>query len=73
MNLIQTASKRPVVQRYVENGLLKEKRYRINNGKEGLAISLDRQIHIYSFDTSAFYTDEEKALEVEINKHCSSK
>lgn len=36
-------------------------------------LSLDRQIHIYSFDTSAFYTDEEKALEVEINKHCSSK
>ena len=31
-------------------------------------ISLDRQIHIYSFDTSAFYTDEEKELDVKINQ-----
>lgn len=32
------------------------------------SISLDKQIHIYSFDTSAFYTDEEKSLETEINR-----
>lgn len=36
-------------------------------------ISLDRQIHIYSFDTSAFYTDGERALEIEINKLCAQK
>lgn len=30
-------------------------------------ISLDKQIHIYSFDTSAFYTDEEHELEKQIN------
>lgn len=31
-------------------------------------MSLDRQIHIYSFDTSAFYTDEEKELETATNQ-----
>ena len=30
-------------------------------------ISLNKQIHIYSFDTSAFYSDEEKSLEARIN------
>lgn len=34
MNLIQTASKYTVVQRHIEKRLLKDKRYRINNGKE---------------------------------------
>jgi len=29
---------------------------------------LDKQIHIYSIDTSAFYTDEEHELEVELNR-----
>lgn len=36
-------------------------------------ISLDKQIHIYSFDTSAFYTDAEKELEVAINQLCFEK
>lgn len=36
-------------------------------------ISLDKQIHIYSFDTSAFYTDEEKELEVAINQRSFEK
>lgn len=36
-------------------------------------ISLDKQIHIYSFDTSAFYTDAEKELEVAINQLCFDK
>lgn len=43
----------------------------MNRGEIG--ISLDKQIHIYSFDTSAFYTDEEKQLETSINDHCLSK
>ena len=30
-------------------------------------MALDRQIHVYSFDTSAFYTDEERELEKQIN------
>ena len=37
------------------------------------AISLDRQIHIYSFDTSAFYTDEEKELSTKIDQLCFEK
>lgn len=37
------------------------------------AISLDKQIHIYSFDTSAFYTDEEHELEIKINAQCNTK
>ena len=37
------------------------------------AISLDKQIHIYSFDTSAFYTDEERKIELCINKLCFDK
>lgn len=36
-------------------------------------ISLDKQIHIYSFDTSAFYTDEEHMLEIKINELCNTK
>lgn len=36
-------------------------------------ISLDKQIHVYSFDTSAFYTDEEKSLESQINELCFEK
>ena len=36
-------------------------------------ISLDKQIHIYSFDTSAVYTDAERKLEVEINQRCFDK
>ncbi len=36
-------------------------------------ISLDKQIHIYSFDTSAFYTDEEKLVDTEINQYCQQK
>lgn len=41
------------------------------NGKHRrlIDISLDKQIHIYSFDTSAFYTDEEKELEKQINQY----
>lgn len=30
-------------------------------------MALDKQVHIYSFDTSAFYTDEEKEIETKIN------
>lgn len=30
-------------------------------------MSLDKQIHIYSFDTSAFYTDEERRIERAVN------
>lgn len=37
------------------------------------AISLDKQIHIYSFDTSAFYTDEEKELSTAIDGLCYEK
>lgn len=37
------------------------------------AISLDKQIHVYSFDTSAFYNDEEKELETKINQCCLDK
>lgn len=36
-------------------------------------ISLDKQIHVYSFDTSAFFTDEEHQIEIEINQHCMQK
>lgn len=38
-----------------------------------MVISLDKQIHIYSFDTSAFYTDEEHMLEIKINSQCNTK
>lgn len=38
-----------------------------------ITISLDKQIHIYSFDTSAFYTDEEHRLELSINQLCFEK
>lgn len=31
-------------------------------------ISLDKQVHIYSIDTSAFYTDREKQIEDKINR-----
>lgn len=61
---------------YISQGLpsaLRSRRSIYNPYGEVTAISLDKQIHIYSFDTSAFYTDEERKLEIKVNEHCIRK